>query len=164
MSRSSCNRVCKELNKSLEEAALDLGATPFKVFFLITLPLISQALMSGWLLSFTLSIDDLVLSAFLSGPGSTTLPLVVFSRVRLGLNPEMNALATIFISVVTIGVIAVNRWMQIRERKRTRDMQMAFALAEAADAAEPSRYPTTRNRTQIARYRPSVSNSSAIDQ
>ncbi|WP_043289346.1 ABC transporter permease subunit, partial [Paraburkholderia oxyphila] len=74
----------KELNRSLEEAALDLGATPFKVFFVITLPLISQALVSGWLLSFTLSIDDLVLSAFLSGPGSTTLPLVVFSRVRLG--------------------------------------------------------------------------------
>lgn len=123
----------KELNKSLEEAALDLGATPFKVFFLITLPLISQALMSGWLLSFTLSFDDLVLSAFLSGPGSTTLPLVVFSRVRLGLNPEMNALATIFITTVTIGVIAVNRWMQLRERKRNRDMQQAFALVEAAD-------------------------------
>jgi len=131
----------KELNKSLEEAALDLGATPLKVFFLITLPLISQALMSGWLLSFTLSFDDLVLSAFLSGPGSTTLPLVVFSRVRLGLNPEMNALATIFITVVTIGVIAVNRWMQIRERKRTRDMQMAFAVAEAADAATVTAQP-----------------------
>ncbi|KWC78479.1 ABC transporter permease subunit, partial [Burkholderia cepacia] len=88
----------KEMNKSLEEAALDLGATPLKVFFVVTLPLISQALLSGWLLSFTLSIDDLVLSAFLSGPGSTTLPLVVFSRVRLGLNPEMNALATLFIT------------------------------------------------------------------
>jgi putrescine transport system permease protein len=137
----------KELNKSLEEAALDLGATPFKVFFLITLPLISQALMSGWLLSFTLSFDDLVLSAFLSGPGSTTLPLVVFSRVRLGLNPEMNALATIFISVVTIGVIAVNRWMQIRERKRTRDMQMAFAVAEAADAATVPPQPATARKS-----------------
>ena len=74
----------RELNPSLEEAALDLGATPLRVFFSITLPLISQALVAGWLLSFTLSIDDLVLSAFLSGPGSTTLPLVVFSRVRLG--------------------------------------------------------------------------------
>ena len=82
------------------------------MFFLITLPLISQALMSGWLLSFTLSFDDLVLSAFLSGPGSTTLPLVVFSRVRLGLNPEMNALATIFIAVVTVGVVAANYLMQ----------------------------------------------------
>ena len=109
----------RELNPSLEEAALDLGATPFKVFFQITLPLISQALAAGWLLSFTLSIDDLVLSAFLSGPGSTTLPLVVFSRVRLGLNPEMNALATLFIAVVTVGVIAGNHFMQRAERKRT---------------------------------------------
>ena len=108
----------RELNPSLEEAALDLGATPFKVFFQITLPLISQALAAGWLLSFTLSIDDLVLSAFLSGPGSTTLPLVVFSRVRLGLNPEMNALATLFIAVVTVGVIAGNHFMQRAERKR----------------------------------------------
>ncbi|CAG9261221.1 ABC transporter permease subunit [Paraburkholderia unamae] len=108
----------RELNPSLEEAALDLGATPFKVFFQITLPLISQALAAGWLLSFTLSIDDLVLSAFLSGPGSTTLPLVVFSRVRLGLNPEMNALATLFIAVVTVGVIFGNYFMQRAERKR----------------------------------------------
>ncbi|WP_322011573.1 ABC transporter permease subunit [Paraburkholderia sp. J12] len=124
----------KEMNKSLEEAALDLGATPFKVFFVITLPLISQALISGWLLSFTLSIDDLVLSAFLSGPGSTTLPLVVFSRVRLGLNPEMNALATLFISAVTIGVIVANQVMMAREKKRMRDMQMAFAQPDPAEA------------------------------
>ena len=128
----------RELNPSLEEAALDLGATPLKVFFTITLQLISQALMAGWLLSFTLSIDDLVLSAFLSGPGSTTLPLVVFSRVRLGLNPEMNALATLFISAVTIGVIAVNQLMVIRERKRTRDMQLAFAQPDPADAPRPA--------------------------
>jgi putrescine transport system permease protein len=108
----------RELHPSLEEAALDLGATPLRVFFFITLPLISQALVAGWLLSFTLSIDDLVLSAFLSGPGSTTLPLVVFSRVRLGLNPEMNALATLFIAVVTVGVIVGNHFMQRSERKR----------------------------------------------
>ncbi|WP_042339771.1 ABC transporter permease subunit, partial [Paraburkholderia ferrariae] len=127
----------KEMNKSLEEAALDLGATPFKVFFVITLPLISQALISGWLLSFTLSIDDLVLSAFLSGPGSTTLPLVVFSRVRLGLNPEMNALATLFISAVTIGVIVANQVMMAREKKRMRDMQMAFAQPDPAEAEKP---------------------------
>ncbi|MGS0892098.1 ABC transporter permease subunit [Burkholderia stagnalis] len=109
----------RELNPSLEEAALDLGATPLKVFFTITLPLISQALIAGWLLSFTLSIDDLVLSAFLSGPGSTTLPLVVFSRVRLGLNPEMNALATLFIIAVTAGVVIANVVMLRQERKRT---------------------------------------------
>ena len=114
----------RELNPSLEEAALDLGATPLKVFFTITLPLISQALIAGWLLSFTLSIDDLVLSAFLSGPGSTTLPLVVFSRVRLGLNPEMNALATLFITP-----IVVNQMMIARERRRVADLKHAFAAA-----------------------------------
>jgi len=114
----------RELNPSLEEAALDLGATPLKVFFTITLPLISQALIAGWLLAFTLSIDDLVLSAFLSGPGSTTLPLVVFSRVRLGLNPEMNALATLFIIAVTAGVVIANFVMLRQERKR----MAAFAV------------------------------------
>jgi putrescine transport system permease protein len=137
----------KELNKSLEEAALNLGATPLKVFFVITLPLISQALMSGWLLSFTLSIDDLVLSAFLSGPGSTTLPLVVFSRVRLGLNPEMNALATIFISLVTIGVVSVNTLLVAKERKRLRDMQAALAVAETADAVPTAGQPSTTRKS-----------------
>jgi putrescine transport system permease protein len=112
----------RDLHPSLEEAALDLGATPLRVFFSVTLPLISQALVAGWLLSFTLSIDDLVLSAFLSGPGSTTLPLVVFSRVRLGLNPEMNALATLFIAVVSVGVVAANVFMQRAEKRR---MEMA---------------------------------------
>ena len=137
----------KELNRSLEEAALNLGATPLKVFFVITLPLISQALMSGWLLSFTLSIDDLVLSAFLSGPGSTTLPLVVFSRVRLGLNPEMNALATIFISLVTIGVVSVNTLLVAKERKRLRDMQAALTVVEAADAGPATPQPTTARKS-----------------
>ncbi|MDN0074225.1 ABC transporter permease subunit [Crenobacter sp. SG2303] len=116
----------KELNMAYEEAAMDLGATPLKVFFVITLPLIAQALISGWLLSFTLSLDDLVLTAFLSGPGSSTLPLVVFSRVRLGLNPEMNALATIFILLVSIGVVAANQYMRASERRRAREMRMAF--------------------------------------
>lgn len=108
----------RDLDPALEEAGLDLGATPLRVFFSITLPIISQALISGWLLSFTLSVDDVVTSAFLSGPGSTTLPLVVFSRVRLGLNPEMNALATLFITVVTIGVVVANHFMQAAERRR----------------------------------------------
>lgn len=109
----------RELDPSIEEAALDLGATPLRVFFTITLPMLSQALLAGWLLAFTLSFDDVVLSAFLSGPGSTTLPLVVFSRVRLGLNPEMNALATLFISVVTVGVIIANRVMLASEKRRS---------------------------------------------
>ncbi|WP_028535304.1 ABC transporter permease subunit [Paludibacterium yongneupense] len=119
----------KELDRALEEAAMDLGATPGKIFFVITLPLISQALIAGWLLSFTLSLDDLVLTAFLSGPGSTTLPMVVFSRVRLGLNPEMNALATLFIASVTIGVVGVNQFMRASERKRQREIRLALAEA-----------------------------------
>ncbi|WP_321871142.1 ABC transporter permease subunit [Burkholderia ubonensis] len=117
----------RELDPSLEEAALDLGATPLKVFFAVTLPLISQALIAGWLLSFTLSIDDLVLSAFLSGPGSTTLPLVVFSRVRLGLNPEMNALATLLIFAVTAGVVIANFVMLRQERRRMTAAATAMA-------------------------------------
>ncbi|NML99028.1 ABC transporter permease subunit [Paraburkholderia sp. RP-4-7] len=106
----------KELDKATEEAALDLGAGPVRVFFYITLPLIYQAVVSGWLLSFTISVDDLILSAFLSGPGSTTLPLVVFSRVRLGMNPEMNALATVVVAIVTIGVFVLNRFVQNRAK------------------------------------------------
>ncbi|CAG9251381.1 putrescine ABC transporter membrane subunit PotI [Burkholderia cepacia] len=134
----------KELDRSIEEAALDLGARPWKVFFVITLPLIAQALVSGWLLAFTVSIDDVILSAFLSGPGSTTLPLVVFSRVRMGLNPEMNALATVFITVVTIGVVVVNRAMLARERRQARDMRTwrASSAPEVPDTpASPSAMP-----------------------
>lgn len=117
----------RELSLPLEEAAMGLGATPFKTFFVITLPLIAQALVSGWLLSFTLSLDDLITSAFLSGPGSTTLPMVIFSRVRLGLNPEMNALATVFITLVTVGVVAANQLMRAQERRRAEEMRLAFA-------------------------------------
>jgi putrescine transport system permease protein len=99
----------RDLDRSLEEAALDLGATPLRVFFTITLPIIAPALIASWLLSFTLSLDDVVLSSFLSGPGSTTLPMEVFSRVRLGLKPEVNALATLFIFAVGTCVVIVNR-------------------------------------------------------
>ena len=93
------------LNPQLEEAALDLGARPWQVFWLVTLPMIGQALLSAFLLTFTLSLDDVVLSAFLSGPGATTMPLVIFSRARLGLNPSVNAVATIIIALVAIGVV-----------------------------------------------------------
>ena len=92
-------------DRSLEEAALDLGAPPWKVYCVITLPLIAPALVSGWLLAFTLSLDDLVISSFVSGPGSSTLPMVVFSMVRRGLSPEINALATLFIAVISVGVV-----------------------------------------------------------
>lgn len=107
----------RDLDRSLEEAALDLGASPLKVFFVITLPLIAPALLAAWLLAFTLSLDDVVIASFLSGPGYTTLPLEVFSRVRLGLKPEINALATLFILIVGIFVIVANRLQRRREAK-----------------------------------------------
>jgi len=90
---------------SINEAALDLGCTPFKTFFLITLPIILPAVISGWLLSFTLSLDDLVIASFTSGPGSTTLPMKIYSMVRLGVTPEINAVSTILVGLVAIGVV-----------------------------------------------------------
>lgn len=106
-----------DLDLSLEEAAMDLGATPVRVFFDITLPIIAPALVSGWLLAFTLSLDDLVIASFVSGPGSSTLPMVIFSKIRLGVSPEVNALATIIIGVVSAGVL-VATILQLR-RPRT---------------------------------------------
>src|SRR5690606_36511638 len=99
----------RDLDRSLEEAALDLGAPPIKVFFQIVLPLIAPALLAAWLLAFTLSLDDVVIASFLTGPGHTTLPLEVFSRVRLGLKPEINALATLFMLLVAIFVVVAHR-------------------------------------------------------
>jgi putrescine transport system permease protein len=93
-----------DMDRSLDEAAMDLGATPMRVFFDVTLPIISPALISGWLLAFTLSLDDLVIASFVSGPGSSTLPMVIFSKIRLGVSPDVNALATIIIVIVAIGV------------------------------------------------------------
>jgi putrescine transport system permease protein len=112
---------------SLEEAALDLGARPAKVFWRITLPLIMPAIISGWLLAFTLSWDDVVISQFVSGPGSSTLPMVIFSKVRLGVSPDVNALATLMVLVVAIGVVGSATWMQRQEKKRQREVQMAAA-------------------------------------
>jgi len=115
-----------ELDKSIEEAAMDLGANRVKVFFLITLPIITPALVSGWLLAFTLSIDDLVVASFVSGPSSTTLPMKVFSSVRLGLSPKINALATLMILTVSLAA-GVAWWLMAREEgRRQRDMQMAL--------------------------------------
>ncbi|PZP63427.1 MAG: putrescine ABC transporter permease PotI [Pseudoxanthomonas spadix] len=114
-----------ELDRSLEEAAMDLGANRVKVFFLITLPIIAPALVSGWLLAFTLSLDDVVIASFVSGPSSTTLPMKVFSSVRLGLSPKINALATLMI--VAVSVCAFLGWwlMSRSERRRRRELQMA---------------------------------------
>jgi putrescine transport system permease protein len=115
----------QEVNPQLEEAAMDLGARPHHVFALVTLPMIAQSLLSAWLLTFTLSLDDVVLSAFLSGPGSTTMPLVIFSRARLGLNPSVNAVATIIVAVVSVGVIAASYWIARAERKRSLELAAA---------------------------------------
>jgi putrescine transport system permease protein len=96
-----------DLDRSLEEAAQDLGAKPITVFFSITLPLMTTALLSGWLLAFALSLDDVVLASFLSGPGATTLPILLFSSVRLGITPELNALASLIVLTVGLGVVCV---------------------------------------------------------
>lgn len=103
-------------DRSVEEAALDLGARPWKVFAVITLPIIAPALVAGWLLAFTLSIDDLVIASFTSGPASTTLPMVIFSSVRLGVSPEINALATILLAVVTVLVTTASRLVARRRQ------------------------------------------------
>lgn len=115
-----------ELDKSLEEAAMDLGANRVKVFFLITLPVIAPAIVSGWLLAFTLSLDDVVVASFVSGPSSTTLPMVVFSSARRGLNPQVNALATIMIVVVSVAAFIGWYLMNREEKRRQRDMQLAL--------------------------------------
>jgi putrescine transport system permease protein len=115
-----------ELDKSIEEAAMDLGANRVRVFFQITLPIIMPALVSGWLLAFTLSIDDLVVASFASGPSSTTLPMKVFSSVRLGLSPKINALATLLILVVTVAAMFAWWLMSRDEKRRQRDMQLAL--------------------------------------
>ena len=114
-----------DLNPQLEEAAMDLGARPHQVFYLVTLPMITQSMLSAWLLTFTLSLDDVVLSAFLSGPGATTMPLVIFSRARLGLNPSVNAVATIIVALVAIGVLVASYLIARAERQRTLEMAAA---------------------------------------
>ncbi|MDO9005327.1 MAG: ABC transporter permease subunit [Aquabacterium sp.] len=113
------------LNPQLEEAAQDLGARPWQVFYLVTLPMISQALLSAWLLTFTLSLDDVVLAAFLSGPGSTTLPLVIFSRAKLGVDPSVNAVATVVIAVVSLAVVGGSYALARTERRRAREVAQA---------------------------------------
>jgi putrescine transport system permease protein len=95
-------------DRSLEEAAMDLGATPARAFFQVTLPVIAPAVIAGWMLAFTLSLDDLVIASFTSGPGATTLPMRIYSQVRLGVTPEINAISTVLIGIVTVGVISAS--------------------------------------------------------
>ena len=115
----------QELDRSLEEAAMDLGANRLKVFFLITLPIIAPALVSGWLLAFTLSLDDVVIASFVAGPSSTTLPMKIFSSVRLGVSPKINALATLMVLAVSIAAV-VGWWLMARaDKRRQRDIALA---------------------------------------
>ena len=114
-------------DEALEEAAMDLGARPLRVFLRITLPLILPAIASGWLLAFTLSWDDLVITQFVAGPGSSTLPMVIFSKVRFGVTPDVNALATIMVLIVATGIAVSTAWMRYRQQRRVRDLQLAAA-------------------------------------
>ena len=104
------------MDRSLEEAALDLGGTPFRVVIDITLPIIAPAMLAGWLLAFTLSLDDLVIASFVSGPGASTLPMYIFSKVKLGVSPDINALATLIIALITLGLLAA--WLTMRRSSR----------------------------------------------
>jgi putrescine transport system permease protein len=115
-------------DRSLEEAALDLGCSPAQAFRLVTLPIIAPAVISGWLLAFTLSLDDLVIASFTSGPSATTLPIKIFSAVRLGVSPEINALSTLMIAVVTVGVITASL---VTKRAMVRQKQDELAAASA---------------------------------
>src|SRR6202023_1663599 len=112
-------------DRSLEEAAMDLGASPARAFVEVTLPIIAPALVSSWLLSFTLSLDDLVISSFVSGPGASTLPMVIFSKVKLGVSPDVNALASLIICLVGACVLLAGYLMQRAERQRVLDARMA---------------------------------------
>jgi putrescine transport system permease protein len=113
------------LDESLEEAAMDLGAPPARVFLLITLPIVAPAIASGWLLAFTLSLDDLVITTFTAGPSTTTLPMMIFSKVRLGVTPEINALATLMITLVAILVVTSSVLIARKEKSRERDLYLA---------------------------------------
>jgi putrescine transport system permease protein len=115
----------REMDRSIEEAAMDLGCRPFQVFFLVTLPSIAPAMVAAWLLTFTLSFDDVVISEFLSGPGVTTLPQVIFGYARRGINPSIYAAATLLIAVVSVGIIAYSVRVARAQRQRLREINAA---------------------------------------
>ncbi len=117
------------MSLDLEEAAQDLGAKPFRVMTDITMPLIAPGMMAGWLLAFTLSLDDLIIATFVSGPGAITMPMLIYSRVRLGLRPDINALATIIIVTVAIGVLLAG-WIMLRQQKR-RELELSMSSEES---------------------------------
>ncbi len=115
------------MDQSLEEAAMDLGSKPLQVLFDVTLPLIAPAMISGWLLAFTLSLDDVVITNFTNGPGTTTLPIYIWGKIKLGVTPDINALGTLIVAVVAIGVLIAGILMFRAERRRERDIQQAIA-------------------------------------
>jgi putrescine transport system permease protein len=115
----------REMDRAIEEAAMDLGCRPAQVFFLVTLPNIAPALIAAWLLTFTLSFDDVVISEFLSGPGVTTLPQAIFTYARRGINPTVYAAATLLITIVTIAIVAYSLWVARATRRREKDLQLA---------------------------------------
>ena len=121
-----------EVERSIEEAAMDLGCRPIQVFFLVTLPNIAPALVSAWLLTFTLSFDDVVISEFLSGPGVTTLPQVIFSYARRGVNPSIYAAATLLIAMLSLGIIAYSVFMLRRQRRIASEISAAYRAGQAA--------------------------------
>ncbi len=115
-----------QTDRAIEEAAMDLGSRPWQVMFDITLPVISPAIVSGWLLAFTISLDDVVISSFVTGPGNTTLPLLVWSKVKLGVTPDINALATLMIVTVGLGVMVAGVVLNRSERRRLADERLAL--------------------------------------
>jgi putrescine transport system permease protein len=119
-----------DFDKSVEEAAMDLGATPVETFLQVTLPIIAPSVISAWLLSFTLSLDDLVIASFATGPGATTLPMKIYSQVRLGVTPEINAVSTIMIAFVTVGVILASIAQKKASERQTRETQAVDAGAK----------------------------------
>jgi putrescine transport system permease protein len=134
----------RELDLSIEEAAMDLGARPWKVFFLITIPMIAPSLAAGGMMSFALSLDDLVLASFVSGPGSTTLPMEVFSAVRLGVKPEINAVASLILLAVSIVTFLV--WFFSRRAEESRKKAIQQAIEEGA--ADSWKQPDVRRAQQ----------------
>ncbi|WP_336332171.1 ABC transporter permease subunit [Pseudomonas putida] len=136
----------RELDLSIEEAAMDLGAKPWKVFFLITIPMIAPSLAAGGMMSFALSLDDLVLASFVSGPGSTTLPMEVFSAVRLGVKPEINAVASLILLSVSLVTFLVWYFSRQAEERRRKAIQQAIEEGAASNASQPQ----VKRPTQLA--------------
>jgi len=138
-------------DRSLEEAAQDLGASPSRAFLEVTLPLISPAIVSSWLLSFTLSLDDLVISSFVTGPGANTLPMLIYSKVKLGVSPDINALASVIIGIVGSCVVFAGWLMRRTEQRRELETRMAERANESHTDGTPSVIVAPQDQTRALR-------------